>query len=201
MSEGGGSSTGTIVAAVAGGCLVLLLCGVLPVAGGVIYYLYYQPQQQYEYAWGGPWYETQELTAISEVAWGEIRLTGDPTNVYSSNSTAASVTETRQRGTKVDYYGFDDSGAFYRVKTTGGEEGYVALGEAEMEVYLGQVTVISDTASVYASSSTSSGVLETRTKGEKLDWYGFDASSTFYKVRTASGGDGYMPVVDAQMPW
>jgi len=200
MSERGGGSTGTIVAAVIGGCLVLLLCGVLPVLGGVIYYTYYRVDP-YEYAWGNQWYETTDWSQISEVSWGEIRLIGDPTNVYASNSTGATVTETRDKGTKVEYYGFDDTGTYYKVKTMSGGDGYVLLGEAEMEVYLGQVTVISDTASVYAGNSTGSGVLETRNKGEKLDWYGFDATSAFYKVRTANGADGYMPVVDAQMPW
>ena len=200
MREGGGSSTGTIVAAVLGGCLVLLLCGVLPVLGGAVYWSFYRVDP-YAYDWGNQWYETTDLTQLSEVSWGEIRLVSDPTNVYSSNSTATSVTETRERHSKIAYYGFDDTGGFYKVKTTAGGDGYVLLSEAEMEVYLGQVTVISDTASVYASNSTSSGSLETRTKGEKLDWYGFDATAAFYKVRTAAGADGYMPVVDAQMPW
>ena len=200
----GGSKKGLYTGVAVGGCLVLLCCGFLPIMSFAGYYVWMQRQaRMWEYEWGN--WETDSAwntpATFEDVAWGEIRLTRDPTNIYTNNSTTAVVAETRGKGDKVDYYGFDDTSVFFKVKTSEGPFGYVYLDDAEMEVYLGQIRVISESVYVYESNSTGSNPIEKRVAGDLVDWYGFDATGDFYKVRTAGGSDGYVRVTDAEIPW
>ncbi len=189
------------------GCLLLLVCGFVPIMGATGMYVWQKRQAAYyAYDWGGwtqpayPAYPTPAV-AYEEMAWGEVRVTADPTNVYTSGSTASVVLETKAKGTKIDYFGYDDTGFYYKVKTEAGTFGYVNYSEAEMEVYLGQIRVTSTTASMYESPDTSSTALRTYNQGDLIDWYGYDALGAYYKVRTSDAQDGYIQVTAAEVPW
>ena len=52
---------------------------------------------------------------------------------------------------------------------------------------------------VFADEFNSSTV-EIRDEGERLDWYGYDSSGEYYKIRTEAGSNGYIRVTDATIP-
>jgi len=80
-----------------------------------------------------------------------------------------------------DYDGYDYDSGMYASAPTEGEA-----------AWNGQLRMLSDTVDVYASNSTTATVVESRAKGETLEYYGFDDSFSFYRVKTASGGEGYV---------
>jgi hypothetical protein len=106
------------------GCLGLICCS------GLIAFvvLWVVPVYFASNATGGADSQWAEFETSS---WGEIKLTTEA-KVYASNSTGASVLEDRISGDKLEYYGFDDSFEFYKVKTGGGTDGYVELMKAEI---------------------------------------------------------------------
>ena len=204
--ESRGPSTGLIAGISIGGCLLLMFCCFIPIMGGTGYYYWQRQRMAYldYYDWGtwetAPSYNTNTYNS-DDVAWGDLRLVGEPTNLYTTGSTTSVVLETRTKGDKVSYYGFDDSGMYYKVKTNGGTMGYVYLSDAEMEIYLGDLRVTAASASIYESNSDTSTVLETRSTSAMVPWYGYDATGYYFKVRTTGDADGYMKTGDAEVPW
>jgi hypothetical protein len=199
------SRSGLYVGLASLGCLLLLFCGFVPIMGATGMYVWQKRQAAYYgYDWGSTWAQPaypQPVVNYEEMAWGQIVLKQEPTNLYTSGSTSSVVLETQPKGTKADYFGYDDTGFFYKVKTTTGTFGYVDFNHAEMEVYLGQVRVTVASTSIYESNDTTSTVLETRSSGDLLDWYGYDSLGNYYKVRTSDGRDGYVSVGQAEVPW
>ena len=63
----------------------------------------------------------------------------------------------------------------------------------------GQLKVRGDSAPVHAAPDKTSPVMETRLPGETFDYHGFDESYGFYKVETASGDDGYVRTIHADL--
>jgi hypothetical protein len=201
-----GPSAGLIAGIGVGGCLLLACCCFIPIMGGTAYYYYQRQQMDYwsTYDWGtwetAPSYDTTAYN-YEEVAWGDLRLIGDPTSVYTTASTTSVVLETMTKGHKVSYYGFDDTGMYYKVKSSAGTMGFVHLNEAEMEIYLGDLRVTATTATIYESNADPSTVLETRLSGSMVPWYGYDSTGYYYKVRTTGDVDGYMKTEEASVPW
>ena len=198
-------SSALIAGIAVAGCLLLLCCCFIPVMGGSGYYYWQRQQLDYwsTYDWGtwetAPAYDPSYV--VEEAAWGDLRFIGDPTHIYTTASTTSAVLETRTKGEKVSYYGFDDTGMYFKVKTQTDVMGFVHLDEAEMEIYLGEVRVTAATAQVYETASDTSTILEQKYKGDMVPWYGFDASGNYYKVRNALDVEGYMKVSDAEIPW
>ncbi len=194
------SKKGLFIGLGAGGCLLLVCCGAI--GGGAFYFYYMQPQAELEQRLQEERKAADaaavEADPFGQVPYGNIKLDKDPTQVLISNSDGAEVAETRAQGEKIEYYGLDPSNDFFKVKTTAGGEGYIRVGDAEiMASQQGQVRIIEASTMVYASNSTTGGVLEVRKEGELLPWYGYDASGDYYKVQTASGADAYVPVTEA----
>ncbi len=207
MSEGG-SHAGLIVAGAAAGCLAVLCLGLA--GGGLLWYNWSRAAAVSAPGVGGggaaidvadaPPSDAPPADALSAVAWGEVQLSATPTNVYAEADRSSRVLETREAGTAVEYYGLDGTASFFKVRTGDGTVGYVSTADAEMAVHQGEIKVIVESARVYATGSDSAGVLEVRSEGERLDWYGYDSSGEYYKVRTASGSNGYIRVTDATIP-
>jgi len=201
-----GPSAGLIAGIGVGGCLLLACCCFIPIMGGTAYYYWQRQQMDYwnGYDWGtwetAPAYDTTAY-ATEDIAWGDLRFIGDPTLIYTTASTSSVVLETRTKGEKVSYYGFDDAGMYYKVKTGAGTMGFVHLNEAEMEIYLGDLSVIVSSATIYESNSDTSTVLENRSTGSMVPWYGYDSTGYYYRVRTTLDADGYMKVGEASLPW
>ena len=78
--------------------------------------------------------ENVDISAWESTSWGHIRIQQDTANVYDTNSTDAAVSETKTKGDTLEYYGFDESMTFFKVKTSGGSEGYVAVNDAEIPI-------------------------------------------------------------------
>ncbi len=127
MSEGGGSKVGLYIGIAIGGCVLLTCC--VGLAGGVGY-LVWQEQQSSYYDWGTYDWGTSS-NDWSNVSWGQIKITADSATVYSSNSVSSSVLETKSKGDKLEYYGWDDTFLYYKVKS-GGQDGYVEMTKAEV---------------------------------------------------------------------
>jgi len=113
------------------GCLLLLCCAgviaaiptvILPAFGGATYL---------GAASSDDW-ENTDWTEWETTSWGKIKITTGSANVYDANNSGATVLETKNQGDQIDYYGFDDTFEFYKVKATGGKDGYVKLLEAEI---------------------------------------------------------------------
>lgn len=66
------------------------------------------------------------------------------------------------------------------------------------ETLLGDVTIDVDTATIYASNSTDSSVIDTAQQGETVEWLGWDETLTFFRVRTADGEEGYLLSTEAR---
>jgi hypothetical protein len=199
MSKGG-SRVGLIVGGAAAGCLVILCLGL--VGGGAAYY-YLMRADDGDWRVDGPMgVDAVEIPAdtFAEVAWGEVQLSASPTSIYAQADRSSAVLETRAAGTTVEYFGLDGSAAFFKVKARDGTMGYVSTSDAEMAVHQGEIKIIVESARVYAAGSDDSGVVEIRDEGERLDWYGYDSSGEYYKVRTGSGSNGYIRVTDATIP-
>ena len=60
------------------------------------------------------------------------------------------------------------------------------------EVVWGQIAFAQDPTKVYASNTSSSEVLETRERGEKVDNSGMGDNQSFYRIKTTSGEWGYV---------
>ncbi len=181
------------------GCLVLVCCGA-PSAWGLWYWMNLQEARANAelFGSGGLGGEVVEVGELAEVSWGQITLAGDPTSIHESNTTSSPVLETRERGSLVDYYGLDTSASFFKVKTTTGVDGFVLMTHAEMGVaQTEKLRVVADVGFIYESDDADSTMLEARRKGDELEWYGYSSSADFYKVKTTTGADGYMPTVDA----
>lgn len=182
------------------GCLLLVCCGA-PAGYGAYFYSEYKADQEAaeKAAEAALWAEKlPEEGELSEVVWGQIAFAKDPTNVYESNTSSSKVLETRERGDKVDYYGMDDTDSFYRIKTKGGDWGYV-LGTHAEHVFkqTEKLRVVADVGFIYEFDDSESEMLEARRKGDELEWFGYSATTDFYRVKTSTGVDGYMPTVDA----
>jgi hypothetical protein len=78
--------------------------------------------------------ENVDISAWESTSWGHIRIQQDTVNVYEANSTDASVAETKGMGDTLEYYGFDESMTFFKVKTAGGSEGFIAVADAEIPI-------------------------------------------------------------------
>ena len=66
------------------------------------------------------------------------------------------------------------------------------------ETLLGDVTVAVDSATIYASNSTDSSVIDTAQQGDTVEWLGWDETLTFFRVRTADGKEGYLLSTEAR---
>ncbi len=66
------------------------------------------------------------------------------------------------------------------------------------ETLLGDVTISVDSATIYASNSTDSSVIETAAQGETVEWLGWDDTLTFFRVRTQDGKEGFLLSTQAQ---
>ncbi len=182
------------------GCLLLVCCG-----GPLAYGGYWFSQMRARAAaevdavrQAAAQEALMEPGELSDVSWGEITLAQDPTNVYESNTSSSAVLETRERGDLVDYYGFDTSASFFKVKTRDGKDGFVLMTHAEMSVaQTEKLRVVADVGFIYESDDSDSEMIEARRKGDELEWFGYSSSTDFYKVKTTTGADGYMPTVDA----
>jgi hypothetical protein len=184
------------------GCLLLACCGA-PSAYGIYYWLGMQAARGQADVFGsgsGGSGELVELGELSDVSWGQITLAQDPTRIHESNTTSSSVLESRERGTLVDYYGLDTSASFFKVKTTTGVDGFVLMTHAEMGVaQTEKLRVVADVGFIYESDDEDATMLEARRKGDELEWFGYSSVADFYKVKTTTGVDGYMPTVDAMI--
>ncbi len=60
------------------------------------------------------------------------------------------------------------------------------------EVVWGQIAFAQNPTKVYASNTSSSEVLETRERGEKVDHYGMGDNQSFYRIKTKAGEWGYV---------
>ena len=78
--------------------------------------------------------ENVDISAWESTSWGHIRIQQDSANVYESNNTEAAVAETKTKGDTLEYYGFDESMTFFKVKTSSGSEGYVPVDQAEIPI-------------------------------------------------------------------
>jgi len=128
MSEGGGSKVGLYIGIAIGGCVLLTCC--LSMVAGIGYAIYAEQQSSY-YDWGTYDWGTTNTEDWSNISWGQIKVIGDSAPVYSSNSTTSSVLETKSKGDKIDYYGWDDTFLYYKVKS-GGQDGYIEMTKSEI---------------------------------------------------------------------
>ena len=179
------------------GCLLLVCCGGLG-GGGYYYWRTADARAVDPFEAGATDFSDPSLGNLGDVSWGQITLASDPTHIYAEATSSSEVIETRDRGTKVDYYGLDPSASFFKVKASAGADGYVLMTHAEMGVHQEEkLRVITSVAMIYTSNDSESEVLEAHRDGDRLDWYGYDSTMDFYKVQTTTGVDGYMAVVDA----
>ncbi len=77
------------------------------------------------------WDDWSTDTGLDSDSWGKIKAT-QSTTIYASPSDTAASVGTLSQGDKVEYYGWDDSFNYYKVKTADGSDGYVKLLEAEI---------------------------------------------------------------------
>ena len=113
------------------GCLLLLCCiGIIAAIPTVI--LPAVGAGSYLGASSADDWENTDWTEWETSSWGKIKITNGSASVYNANNTSATVLETKNQGDQLEYYGFDDTFEFYKVKTAGGEDGYVKLLEAEI---------------------------------------------------------------------
>ena len=113
------------------GCLLLLCCiGIIAAIPTVI--LPAIGAGSYLGAASADDWENTDWTEWETTSWGKIKITNGSASVYDANSTSAGVLETKNQGDQLDYYGFDDTFEFYKVKTGGGKDGYIKLLEAEI---------------------------------------------------------------------
>ena len=183
------------------GCLLLVCCGA-PSAYGIYYWMGMKAARAQADMFGGGSLggDLVEIGELSEVSWGQITLAQDPTSIHESNTPSSAVLETRDRGALVDYYGLDTSASFFKVKTSTGADGFVLMTHAEMAVaQTEKLRIVADVGFIYESDDEETTMLEARRKGDELEWFGYSSSADFYKVKTTTGVDGYMPTVDAMI--
>ena len=161
------------------------------------------------------WYDSGwNSGTYQEWSWGQLKVTSSSASVYSTNSTGGTVVETKSSGDVFDYYGFDDSLVFYKIKTASGTDGYIQTTDVELyygDTYVdtttgsewkwGEIKVTSSSTSVYTSNDSSSTVVTTLSKGDKIDYYGFDDTFNYYRVKTSGGDDGYVKLLEAEITY
>ncbi|MDP7113825.1 MAG: hypothetical protein QGH45_17785 [Myxococcota bacterium] len=212
----GKGNTLTIVLVVVVVLLLLLSCGMCcacpglyGLAGAIV------PLYSGSNDWNDSgWYDSGVTTGTySEWSWGQLKVTSTSASIYSTNSTGGTVAETKASGDVFDYYGFDDSLAFYKIKTAAGTDGYIQTTDVELyygdsyadttgsEWKWGEVKVTSSSTQVYTNNDSGSTVLETLSRGDKIDYYGFDDSFNYYRVKTSGGSDGYVKLLEAEITY
>jgi len=156
------------------------------------------------------WYDSgTTIGAYEDWVWGDLKVTRDAAvNVYSTNSSSSTVLETKAKDETFSYYGYDDTFTYYKIKTSSGSYGYVLSTEVEpvyTDTYAatdykwGEVKVTVSSAGVYSTNSSSSTVLETLSSGTRVDYYGFDDTYNFYRVKTVAGNEGYVKLLDGEI--
>ena len=122
------SKTGLIIGVVVGGCVLFFCCAGLLGAGAVGFLKYQASQTAFD-----DWYDYGvDTTSLDSWSWGKVKVNVASANIYESNSTSATVVETKSSGDSFDYYGFDDTLEFYKVKTASGADGYIKTTEVEL---------------------------------------------------------------------
>jgi len=77
------------------------------------------------------WDDWSTDTTSDSDSWGKIKATKS-TTIYANPDETSSSLGTMNEGDKLEYYGWDDSFNYYKVKTADGSDGYVKLLEAEI---------------------------------------------------------------------
>ena len=213
--QGGGDNTVTIVIGVViaviilGGFALCCCCfGMYAGAGAGFAGLGNDPWDDW---YDSGWYDSgTAVAAYEDWVWGDLKVTKPSVNVYSTNSTTSTVLETGAKDETFSYYGYDDTFTYYKIKTTSGSDGYVLTTEVEpvyVDTYAatdyrwGAVKITVTSASVYTTASSSSTILESLGQGTRVDYYGFDDTYNFYRVKTASGNEGYVKLLDGEIEY
>ncbi len=116
------SRTGTLIGATLGGCCLLACAGLLTT--GVIWTFYDALFGTESVGLNG--YEGESLTL-------GLTVTAETANVHESADSASAVVATLSVGETAEWLGWDETLAYYQVKTEDGTVGFLAIGDATLE--------------------------------------------------------------------
>ena len=101
----------------------VLLC--IPFTVGFVGAWLDDPADSWEtYDWGG--------LDSEDWSWGNLQVSENATPIYAQPNTYSGVLETRHKGDVLEYYGFDDSLTYFKVKTSRGDIGWLESTRADL---------------------------------------------------------------------